>query len=119
MSTMPTQVYIVIAEVQPQLDPDSDLETRLRAAMALAKGHWMATNEDHQFRGAVGAVMLSYGEDAPEFARIEHEMRLLQQVSTMVQAAQLGMSVGGLSVADDAPEPIGLMGLWRDVMGGE
>lgn len=117
--TIPTEVHIVIAEITSRLDPESDLETRLRAAMALAKDHWMATNEDHQFRGAVGAVMLSYGPGTPEFTRIEHEMKVLQQMSMMMQAAQLGMSVGCFDIDEHSPEPIGLMGLWHDVKGGK
>lgn len=113
MSNIPVQVHIAMQEIAGQISQADDLETRLRMAMEKARDHWMATEDDHQFRAAVGAVLLSYPPESDEFKRIQFEMEQLQRISTIIQAAQLGMSVGGFDIPDDAPEVIGLLRMWR------
>jgi hypothetical protein len=74
---------------------------------------FMCHSEDDEFRAAVGGLMLSYGADSPEFARIEAEMRQLLALSLMIQGAEIGVAVE----FPDAPpdfKPVGLMGMWRD-----
>lgn len=111
---IPPQVHIAMQEIAGQISPTDDLETRLKSAMEKVRDHWMATEDDHQFRAAVGAVLLSYPPESDEFKRIQYEMRQLQRMQTIIQAAQLGMSVGRFDVPDDAPEVIGLLGMWRN-----
>jgi hypothetical protein len=110
---IPVEVYVAMQEITTYLSMTDDLTTRLRVAMDKARDHWMATSDDHQFRAAVGAVLISYPPESEEFKRIQFEMNQLQQMSTMIQAAQLGMSFDGFDISEDTPKPIGLIGMWR------
>lgn len=92
------------------------IEARFRAVItpeALSAGCWMTTNEDEKFRAAVGAVMVSYGGDSPEFDRIRREMEQINRFSAWIQAAQVGLTIEPPVADDDALQPIGLLGLWN------
>jgi hypothetical protein len=107
---------ICMADLEKSVKPEMSLEDRLRAAMSATRGHWLVTNEDEQFRCAVGAVMLSYGPDAPEFDRLSWEMEGIRKVSAMITAASAGLSVN-LSEDDfntKQYEPIGLIAMWKE-----
>ena len=92
------------------------LEDKLRAAMNVAKNHWMVLDRETQFKGAIAAVMLHYGKDSPEYRRIEAELIKMQQLNAFLMAAQSGLSPQLPEAKTDAPEPIGMMGLWREAI---
>lgn len=82
----------------------------------LSEGSFLCRSDDETFRAAVGGLMLSYPDGAPERARIEQEMRALARVSLMLQAASMGMGVTDFNHDDHAEPvtPIGLVALWNN-----
>lgn len=107
------QMMIAISETRGVLESvTGDIKAKLTVAMRNTYGHWIVTDEDEQFRSAVGAVMMHYGEGSDEFRRLEAEMRQIQKISAMIQAAQAGLSVSPPEI-DESFEPIGLLGLWH------
>lgn len=90
--------------------PNASLEDRLRAAFEVTRHHWLVTDEDTQFRAGIGGVLLTADDD--EKARIQAELQTLQTLG----AAMSGVPVdfGGIG-ADDAPKPIGMLGIWREM----
>lgn len=110
---LPVQIYVAMQEVHRLVDPAASLEAQLQAAMKGVQHHWMATEEDHQFHAAIGAVLMNYTPDAPEWNRIKYELAQLKRLKTLFEAARLGLSVEGLHIPENAPEPIGLLAMWR------
>jgi hypothetical protein len=93
-----------------------DVVEKLKAAMKATRNHWMATNEDEQFKAAVIAVMLHYGEGTDEYNRLKWELENLKRFSAALSAAQAGISVDFTSVVQEeekANKPIGLLKLWK------
>jgi hypothetical protein len=109
---LPVQLQIAMLEAQLAVVAGASIEDQLRAAMDVTRNHWMCTDEDQQFRAAVGAVMLHYGAGTPQFIRLERETRQLQHLS----AAMSGLSVDWeQALGGDDYEPIGLLSLWRSI----
>lgn len=108
-----TPVLIALTEAQSHVEAvaDQPLEDRLRAAMKATHRHWMATNEDDQFKAAIGAVMMSASEDEKELLK-----------ASMDKLNALGAMLSGVPVdfeqlaADDRPT-IKLVPLWNEVRG--
>ena len=107
---------IVAVECRDAVDScEGGLTDKARAAMEKAKDHWMVLDKDIQFRGAVGALLLHYGKDSPEYERISQEIAGLRKLSAILQAGAVGLSVN--LTEDDLPkhEPIGLMKMWQEI----
>ena len=102
---------IVATEAKQAAQKETTLEGRLRAAMNAVKDHWMVTDDDVRFQGAVaGAHMLS---DDSDKKRIEFELRFLRTMS----AASSGVPVNLGALLEEAGEdyePIGLTKLWHE-----
>lgn len=114
MPQISTAVTIAISMLHPSAVGDT-IGERFKAVIeprVLSEACFMATKEDEQFRAAVGAVMLSYGVGTPEFTRIEAEMRMINQMSAMLQAAEVGLDVR-VPEMDEGFKPIGLLGMWQ------
>lgn len=92
------------------------LEDKLRAAMNVAKDHWMVLDREVQFKGAVGAVMTHYGKDSWEWMRIEAELNKMRQLNAFLMAAQAGLLPSLPEPCTDEPEPIGMMKMWHDAV---
>src|SRR3990167_2431519 len=111
---------LVIAECKHPVEACAGgLEDKLRAAMNVAKDHWMVLDRDTQFRGAIGAVMSHYGQDSEEYKRMEHEIDSLRQLSAFLAASQAGLAVALPDTTDtqqERPEPIGIMKIWHEVV---
>jgi hypothetical protein len=58
--------------------------------------------------------MQHYGQNSQEWDRIESEMRNIQAVSLMIQAATAGLMVTPPAI-DENFEPIGLLSMWREI----
>lgn len=110
-------MHLAITEAKSSLVATDSLEDQLRAAMQVTRNHWMCTDEDEQFRAAIGAVMLHYGEESEEYKRLSSEMAKLRKVNAFLQAAQAGLSVdlSLLPDEDNQYEPIGLLGMWKSI----
>ena len=107
---------LVISECEAAVKQCSGgLNDKLRAAMNVAKDHWMVTDRETQFKGAVGSVMVHYGEGSQERIRIESELAKMRQVTAFLAASQAGLSPSLPESNADEPEPIGMMNIWREV----
>ena len=117
MSTneLSTTALIAMQEARAAIKESDGLEDRLRAAMRMTRQHWLATKEDDQFKAAIGAVLLSYGEGSPERERIAWEARQLGKISAIQHAAMAGVAVQLDDLTFDVGEyePIGLLAMWR------
>ena len=110
-------LMIVISECTPAVEKcDGDLKEKIRASMNAAKDHFMVRDRDIQFRGAIGAVMQHYGKESDEYKRMASEIDGLRKLSAMLSAMQAGLSVSIPDVEDDAPEPIGMMKMWHEII---
>lgn len=82
-----------------------DIKDRLRAAMKAVKDHWCCTDEAQQFVAAVGAVMELSDTQTKE--TLKREMDFIN-----------AMAAGRLDLADFQEfEPIGILPMWREVLG--
>jgi hypothetical protein len=103
-------MLIAIDEIEAKLDKKASIEDRLKQAMKLALNHWLITDEDQQFRCAVGAVLLTASEE--EKAVINEELKFLRT---------LGSAIDGVPVNSEAmlmgmsKKSYGLISLWRAV----
>jgi hypothetical protein len=114
----PTTFNIALTEAVLAIeDMKGSIEKLLRKAMSITKGHWVCTDEDDQFGAAVGAVMLHFGEDSEEFARLKWEMGNISRFSAALSTAQLGVQVDMSTVLKTHEKftAIGLAKLWTEV----
>jgi len=110
MSDQETMIMLVMHDSKHAVKAEDTFEDRLTAAMSAAKAHWMVTDEQLQFKGAVMAVYPSCNPE--EQARLKAELDLLKAVA----AASSGNPVNLTAVLErtDKYEPIGLGKLWRE-----
>ncbi len=111
-------LMIAITEIKSHLaDETGDLPDLLRVAMRLTRDHWLLANEEAQFRAAVSAVMLHYGEVSEEYKRLNWEIENLKRFQAAITAAQVGVLVdfsGVLSDNESGYQPVGLLELWHE-----
>ncbi len=105
---LPADLMIVIAEAKSAAEGKNTLEDKLTAAMNAARNHWMVIDEDKQFRGAVGAVMLLVDDETRD--RIELEMKTLNAMSAIFSGVPV--DIERVEVAED---PIGLLKMWKEL----
>ncbi|KKN55058.1 hypothetical protein LCGC14_0586590 [marine sediment metagenome] len=74
---------ILISDVKDKLKKENTFEENIKVAMHEAKNNWLVVDPNDQFRGAVGALGLFYGEGTEEFERIKQEMKVLNSLSVM------------------------------------
>jgi hypothetical protein len=114
---LPATMSIAITEAKHAAESEhGGLTEKLKAAMRVCHDHWMVTNEDEQFRSAVGGVMLHYGEGSQEFERLKREMEELRRLAVAISDTRMGVEVDWPSLITEhlSTEPIGLMKLWRE-----
>jgi hypothetical protein len=102
---------IAISEITDQLDKSATIENRLKQAMKLALNHWLITNEDEQFRSAVGAVLLTASEE--EKTLITREMVFLRNLSAAITGVSVDFETLFEGIKDQ--KVIGLVPLWKEV----
>lgn len=109
---------IAISELQSEIrQTEGDMVAKMKVSMKYMRNHWMITNEDEQFRAAVGGVLEFYGQGSEEWMRLEEEMTNIKKASALVQALQAGIPVDVESMLEEQEipkyEPIGLLKLWH------
>ena len=110
---MDNRIMIGIAELRATVDPQKPLEERLKVAMRAALNHWLITDEESQFKMAVGAVMVEATEEEKE--RIEIDLKFLNTIA----AAASGVPIDTTRVAEDLErnknKAVGLRKLWDEI----
>lgn len=108
-------ILVAVTEIEMYLKGKKNLPLveRIKYAMQKASNHWLVTNEDDQFRAAIGAVLVTANEEEKE--KINSELKLLKALS----AAATGVSVDFTQLFAQLPvsetEPLGLRGIWQEV----
>ena len=113
MDTNNAMFSIVATEAKNACEGEPDLTERIKKAMRAAKDHWMETNEEGQFRGALGGAMLA--SDDAEQERIKASLRPLQALAAAASGVPVDFS--RILPDDDAEiaELIPLQKLWNEV----
>ena len=100
---------MIEAENREALSAAGSLEERIRIAMRAGAKHWMFTDDDSQFRGSLGAAMLSSTEDERDAI-----VRSLQPLQTL-SAALNGVPLDWDAVADGRESaPLPLLKWWHE-----
>ena len=102
-------------EMESAVTCHHQLIEKLKFAMRLVKNHWLVTDPDTQFRGAIGGTMIYYGKESEEFKRMEWELQQLRRLEITIKAAQEGLSTTFNDIPDNQFTPIGLLKLWREI----
>lgn len=106
-------MIIALTEAKAKIDRTKPVKDQLIAAMNATKDHWMATDEDTQFRAAIGAVMV--GIEGDDLERIKTELRMLKTLGAMISGVPVDLAA---AAPPDDFKAIGLQGLWDDVKNG-
>lgn len=114
-----TAAALMEAEIRDKVSGLTKAEDILEIAFKNGFNHWMFTEEQDQFKGAVGAALITL-KSGPEFDRINHALRSLGRASALIHALQSGVPVDwdALEKSTDDPqpqEPIPLNQMWCDV----
>lgn len=102
-------MLIGIKEIESQIDHTKPLEEKLLDAMKESHSNWLITNEDEQFRIAIGAVLSQASEEDRELINDE-----LEAIRSINFAPDLG-DLGGLFMLNQLPKfKIGLQKIWQE-----
>lgn len=109
-------MYVAIHEARAAADQENgDFAAKITAAMRATKNHWMVTDQDKQFRSAIGGLLLYYPPDSEEHKRLQHELHQLVQVSAFLNAARAGINVRMPEGFGEGAKPIGLLAKWKEL----
>lgn len=110
------QAEIVGATIRHECANEPDLEARLRKAMKAARNHWMVTEENEQFKGALAAALMETANEA-EKDRLIRSARALNRVGALIQALQAGVPVDLESMAAEPKDDdlLPLRKIWNEV----
>ena len=105
---------IIVAECQNVDEPD--LIERVKACMRRANDHWMVTDEEEQFKGALAAAMVL--SETGDQERIKSSLKPLQAIGALMSGVPVDLE-RVLREQEEAKEsghePIPLRKLWGDI----
>ena len=101
---------LIEAEARDQIKNAGSLEDKFKAAFKAAKNHWMFTDEDTRFRGAIGAVGISVGVESEHFEAIKREMASLNTLNAILSGVPVDFER-----LDTNYKPIGIIKLWQEM----
>ena len=104
---------IVAAECRGPCANEPDLLERIKKAMQpVANGHWMVTDDDLCFRGAVAGVLMDPETTEDDKRRITFTLEQLHAIGAMIS----GIPVDVERALDnpDEIEPLPLIKLWHE-----
>lgn len=105
---------MIEAECRDKLRDVKTAEEALAITMPAAHNHWMFTDEQDQFKGAIGAALITLKRGA-EYERLEKSIRQLGRVSALLNALQQGIPVDFEAMEKPEEGLIPLNKLWCDV----
>ncbi len=104
---------IIATECKSACAHQPDLLERIKKAMApVANGHWMVTDDDLCFRGAVAGVLMDSETTEDDKRRITFTLEQLHAIGAMIS----GIPVDVERALDnpDEIEPLPLIKLWHE-----
>ena len=113
MNTNDAMFSIVATEAKMACENEPDITERIKKAMRAAKDHWMETNEDGQFRGALGGAMLASDDDDKE--RIKASLLPLQALAAALQGVPVDIGRALPDDPDEVAKLLPLRKLWDEV----
>lgn len=100
-----TIISIVATECRHAAEKETTLDDRIAAAMNVAKDHYLTTDNDERFRGAIAAIYELSDEETRY--RIKEEMDALKYLSAMLSDVSVN-----LDAMPKIENPIGLIKTW-------
>lgn len=111
---------LIEAECRTKLSPLTKAEDILAVTFKAARNHWMFTDEQDQFRGALGAALIHL-KAGSEYVRLEKSVTALGKLSALLNALQQGLSVDMEAMLEEQQrekeagfELIPLQRMWQD-----
>ena len=104
-------LHIIASEMNDACKAEPDLLERIRIAMRGAQNHWMVTNEQEQFRGALAAAMLASSEDEKD--RITRSLQPMKALSAMMSGVPVDFDAVAKSMG--AEDLIPLKKMWDEI----
>ncbi len=105
---------IMVSEIQGSLKKENTFEENIKIAMKLAKSHWLVTDPNQQFAGAVGALGVFYGQASDEFKRLQQEMKVLNSFSALGNNVPVDFNTLLDGLESDL-EPCHLRKIWDEI----
>jgi len=103
------ELMLVANEAENACKGEPDLRSKCVAAMKAARNHWMVTDDDKQFRGAIAGVMMAVGEGSAEYESLKVEVGAIKAMNALFSGVPVDISQIPL------PEnPVGLIKLWQE-----
>jgi len=109
-----TAAVMIEAECRDDFQGLTTAEDLLRVAFKKAHRHWMFTDEQTQFKGALGAVLITLKE-GPEFERVRESIESLGRASAILNALQQGVPIDFEAMQKGPENVIPLNKMWCDV----
>jgi len=111
---MDSSLMIGIAELRTMVKAEQSLEERLKVTMKAALKHWLVTDEEKQFKMAIGAVMVEANEEEQE--RINIDLKFLRALSSAASGIPVDFSRLIVELGEEsATKAVGLRKLWDEV----
>lgn len=104
---------IVATECAHACAGEPDLEVRFRKSMKAAHNHWMATQDQDQFKGAIGGVLMAKETTDDEKARIKATVESLRAFSAMISGVPVDMDAM-IEKSKNGPETLPLIAWWHE-----
>lgn len=112
--SLSNSMMIAMGDIERKLDKEAPVKERLKQAMKLVQNHWLVTDEDEQFRSAIGAVLVTVSPEEKEII-----MREIDFLKGLVAAVE-GVPIDVGELLTRRPEnAYGLRGLWIEAKMGE
>lgn len=105
-------IAVTEAKIALEKHADDTLEDQFRAAARSTFRHWMVTDEQQQFMAACEALYAVASAEDKE--RIKSELESLRDLAALLSGVPVDLERMS-ERQEDAPEPIGLRGLWIEV----
>jgi len=104
-------VMIAIKEIELNLDKSKPILEIIKDAMKQAKNHWLVTDQEEQFRSAVGATMMVCNDENRRI--LEDELKGLRIISSMQSGVVVDIEA---TMAGMNPKKFfGLMKIWKEL----
>ena len=101
---------IIATEAREACEAETDLTERVKVAMRAAKDHWMKTNEEEQFKGALVAAMNVSTEEEKDI--ITRSLQPMKVLSAMMSGVPVNFeALEGMDTDDLIP----LQKLWHEI----
>lgn len=107
---MTGQLELLVALEKGSAADEANIIERIRKAMKATKDHWMITDEDLQFRAALGIAMVN--SDETDKARIVRSFQPLKSLSAMMSG--VSVDVDAMTRELDHDDLIPLMKMWKE-----